>query len=446
MPPTKPMRDDIDDPPTRQSSPGARATERWRPAPGDWIDTTYRLGPILGEGGLGIVFRAEDVGLARDVAIKFLHPDRAAPALAQRLLDEARTMASIEHPRLVTAYASGWHRGAPFVVMELVEGKSALAHLRDRHGLLPLAEVTHIVAAVAEGLDWLHAAGLEHGDVKPANVVLGARGGVRLVDGGVRAEHARGGLFEGTPAYAAPERLGLGPKTHSGRASDIYSLAVLAFELFTGTLPFLRRGAPDATDASRAALPPDASSRRADLPRGLDRVLAHGLAPDPLERPHSAGAFVGAIRDVSSSLRPLPFSTPRSGVPTGRRILLIDADTASATVIAQGLAVGFARCVVETVSDSRAAVAAASLHRPDAIIVDVVGRADLDLVRRLRAIPGCSSVAIVATTANGGAAEWRVLREAGVLGCYLKPLVVEELVGALSRAWRPGHPPIGDLW
>jgi CheY-like chemotaxis protein len=154
--------------------------------------------------------------------------------------------------------------------------------------------------------------------------------------------------------------------------------------------------------------------------RGRVRIVEGGVRGDPAR----GGTFERVLaRGLAEA-------------PTGRRILVVDADLASASVIARGLASGLAHCVVETVHDPRAAVMAASTHRPDAIVVDVAGRTELTLVRRLRAIPGGTHVVIVATTATDGAAEWRELRKAGVTSCYPKPVVVEDIVAALARAWR----------
>jgi serine/threonine protein kinase len=435
--------EDAADPTTRRTAEqdAPRPTTRWRPSPGDWIDGTYQLGPMLGEGGLGVVFRARDVSLGRDVAIKLLHPDRAMyPSLNQRLVEEARAMAAFEHPRLVTVHACGVWRGAQFVVMELVEGESVLARLRDNGGALRVAEVLHIVSGVAEGLDWLHDAGLQHGDVKPSNILLGEQGAVRLIDAGI-AVSVEPADFAGTPAYAAPERMLREHVRNGGRSSDIYSLAVTAFELLTGTRPFQGRDAPGLTQTSFEQHAPSASERRPELAPSVDPVLAVGLARDPGARPASAGGFVASLRSALSGASTTLSRRGESSWPlpprATRRVLIVDRDVELSGSLARSIVHAIARCTVGAADGVDAALLAAAAHPPDAIIVDIQGASsgDIELVARLASVPGCGEAVVIALTATGGAADLAVLRELGVARLYLKPVAVADILTTLRRAW-----------
>jgi len=406
--------------------------DAWSPAPGDWI-AGYRLGARIGQGGLGVVFRARDLALDRDVAIKFAHTVDALADHRDRLLAEARVMASIAHPRLVTAHACGWHRGQPFVVMELVEGETALARMHGHGGRLAIAEVLHVVGAVGEAIDWLHAAGLEHGDVKPGNVLLGVGGAVRLIDGGAQAPRGeRASDFVGTPAYAAPERL-LGEDASAGLsvASDVYSLAAMAFELFTGTLPFHGRGELTETDHGTLGLDvPRASTLRPGLHARVDAALAAGLARDPAARPRSARELVERLRGE------------RVRVTPQHRVLVIDPDPKRASLLARAIVERAPRSIVHQVEDLASAAFAIETHRPDGIVIALpeLAEAALRLVCELR--PLALDVPMVALTASGDARAWAALRELGVVACYLHPVAVEDVVAALARGW--ASPPRGE--
>jgi serine/threonine protein kinase len=337
-------------------------------------------------------------------------------------------------------HACGVWRGAQFVVMELVEGDSALARLRESGGHLEVAEVLRIVSGVAEGLDWLHAAGLQHGDVKPSNILLGDQGVVRMIDMGIAVSVEPAG-FEGTPAYAAPERMLREHVQNGGRSSDIYSLAVTAFELLTGTRPFHGRDAPDVTHATFAESAPSASERRPELASAVDPVLAVGLARDPKDRPASAGGFIAALRAALSEPTAKASRAGESSWPVAprasRRVLVVDRDTELSGSLSRGIVHAIAHCTAEAADGTEAALLAAAAHPPDAMIVDVQGSSssDIELVRALRSVPGCGDAIVIALTATGGAAELAQLRELGVVRLYLKPVALDDVLTTLRRAW-----------
>jgi serine/threonine protein kinase len=176
----------------------------------------YRLDSILGTGGMATVYRAQDLRLERPVAVKVLSAELAADAsFAKRFDREARALAALSHPAVVSVFDVGEEEGEPWLVMELVEGET-LAERIERSGGIDPTEAIPILISVVQGLGALHAAGFVHRDVKPQNVLLSAAGGARLADFGlVRGRGSRAltapGTTLGTLAYLAPEILAGGP-------------------------------------------------------------------------------------------------------------------------------------------------------------------------------------------------------------------------------------------
>jgi hypothetical protein len=202
----------------------------------------FAIDGVLGTGGMGLVLRAHDPTLGREVAVKLLRPDQLDDDAATRLLREAQAMARLAHPNVVTVYEVGTDGAQPFVAMELVEGTTLRAWLRERER--PWSEVVPIFVAVGRGLAAVHAAGLVHRDVKPENVLIGRDGRPRLGDFGL-VDRAGG-----TPAYMSPEQT-------AGRAIDARSDQYSFAHAFRESL----RGAPgwlDAILARGAAAAPDA--------------------------------------------------------------------------------------------------------------------------------------------------------------------------------------------
>lgn len=259
----------------------------------------YRILGRLGDGGMGLVYTALDSQLDRPVALKTLSPHLAAdPEFADRFLREARTAAAVSHPNVVTVYEAGTADGHYFLAMELVEGTDLSELIRSSRPTLPLA--LRILREVAAGLDAVHAAGIIHGDVKPENILLDARERVKLADFGIarRADPgaARSPTTAGTPEYISPEQARGEPLTP---ASDIYSLACVAYELLCGVPPFgrLEAARPVAQLLRDHVEQPPPSPRRANprIGRPLEAALLRGLAKKPGDRYHTAGELAGAL-------------------------------------------------------------------------------------------------------------------------------------------------------
>src|SRR5436305_13547864 len=225
----------------------------------------YRLHELLGRSGMSEVWRAEDLELGRDVAIKLLAPD----ADLARFEREARAVASLAHPNVMQLYDYGESEERPYMVLEYVPGGTLEDRLRDAERLQD-DEISQIAVAVASGLAHAHARGVVHRDLKPANVLFDEEGRPKLADFGIaRLAAGEGTLTEagtllGTAAYISPEQASGAPST---AASDVYSFGVILFRILTGRLPF---ESPDPLQLAlqhRDAPPPPVSAFRTDAPR-----------------------------------------------------------------------------------------------------------------------------------------------------------------------------------
>lgn len=432
---------------TEPKSPHARAAEgaAWVPEVGGWIGGVYRLERVLGRGGLGVVFEATDVGLGRRVALKVLRPDLTVHEdMRRQLVLEARRIAPLQHPRIVTVHSCGSHRGNPFIVMELVDGSDAARTLKDAGGFLPIERAVAIVVAAAEGLDALHERGLAHGDVKPSNILLGADGSIKLTDVGLARGPGKGSVVSGTPAYMAPETILDHEGPLSGASIDVYALAVTAYELLTGSLPFQSTESVGVMTAHLVSVASPPSDTRAVLPPALDAALLAGLAKDPAARPASARELALSVQRALSELLPGSRSTapaePLSVAPKPelRRILVADDDADMRQVLSLALAGGLPGCVVQCVGNGDDALEAAMRHPPDAMVLDLgmPGPPCTEVIQRVRAGRRGASIAIVVLTGSGSASDWRELQRAGADRCYLKPFELDELARALLRLVR----------
>ena len=387
----------------------------------------YELGTEIGRGGMGVVSRAWDAELGREVALKQVRGEPSEES-CEALLAEARAMASIRHPNVVTIHDVGRDGGLPYLVMELIDGRDLARmaiedgpHL-DVHVILPILE------GVASGLEAIHARGRLHGDVKPSNVLLARDGRVVLTDMGVSRtfDGAPDGVVRGTAAYLPPERVfsdaSRGPLS---LREDVYSLGVMAFELMTGRLPF-EHGNPLALAQMHASkAPPRASEVAAGrLPSRFDAPLARALAKDPVARTATPLQLVEELEAASH--------VDRSKRKAPARILVVDDDDDWTRVLAVALARHFRGAVVRTVSDGAEAVGIVAGFEPDIVLTDLnMPRCNgLELTAALRA--AAPALPIVVMTGEGRGKDWVVLREIGADRFMVKPIVIEELCEIVS--------------
>ncbi len=279
----------------------------------------YRIERRLGRGGMGILYLAVEPGLERRVALKLIAPEAAAEEVfARRFAEESRIAASIEHPNVVPIYAAGEEGGVPFIAMRYVAG-SDLGRRIAREGRLAPEQAVALIAQVGNGLDAIHAAGLVHRDVKPANVLLsgGEAGHAYITDFGVARNVAtqsgltQTGRFVGTLDYVAPEQI-------SGAAIDarvdVYALGCLLFKLLTGEVPFPREGEAARLYAHLNDPPPAPSLYAPEVSMALDDVVVRAMSKQPDDRYPSAGDLGrAAVAALSGTAVTVPEHTVATG-------------------------------------------------------------------------------------------------------------------------------------
>ncbi|HEU5416307.1 MAG TPA: protein kinase, partial [Streptosporangiaceae bacterium] len=282
----------------------------------------YALRRVIGTGGMATVWQATDQVLGREVAVKVLSSQFAAdPDYLARFDREARHAAALSHPGLVTVFDSGMDGAEPFIVMELVTGRT-LRQVLDEAGILPAGQAVEIAAAVCEALQAAHSAGLVHRDIKPGNIMLTSDGQVKLLDLGIaRAEGAtRTATVLGTAAYLSPEQASGQP---AGPRADLYSLGCVLFEMLTGAPPFSADTAVAVAYRQVHDDPGLPSARRPGLPARLDWVTTQLLAKDPAARPSSAAAARAGLLAVltadTTAVLPGPFASTASDLSAGPR-------------------------------------------------------------------------------------------------------------------------------
>jgi hypothetical protein len=269
---------------------------------------------------MGILYLAVEPGLERRVALKLIAPEAAAEEIfAKRFADESRIAASIEHPNVVPIYAAGEENGVPYIAMRYVAG-SDLGRRIAREGRLDPEVAVALIAQVANGLDAIHAAGLVHRDVKPANVLLSGQEGEEhayITDFGVARNVATNsgltqtGRFVGTLDYVAPEQISGG---QVDARVDVYALGCLLFKLLTGEVPFPREGEAARLYAHLNDPPPAPSLYVPAAGMALDDVVARALSKQPGDRYPSAGDLG---RAAVAALSGAPVAIPEHTVATG---------------------------------------------------------------------------------------------------------------------------------
>jgi eukaryotic-like serine/threonine-protein kinase len=282
--------------------PGPRSTipaVSRTPQPGDLIADRYELEELCGTGGMSSVFRAHDRQLERDVAIKILHEHFADdPEYLERFRREARAVARLSHPNIVTVIDRGDDGGRQFIVFEHVEGEN-LKELVLRSGRLSVRRALELVLPIADGLAFAHDHGLVHRDVKPQNILLSRDGEVKVTDFGIaRSLHMEHGVTQtgtvlGTGEYLAPEQASGKPVSP---ATDVYSLGVVIWELLAGDVPFVGDNFVAVALRHVNEPPPHLRERRPDVTPRLDAAVQRALAKDPARRFPSMTAFAKELR------------------------------------------------------------------------------------------------------------------------------------------------------
>jgi DNA-binding beta-propeller fold protein YncE/tRNA A-37 threonylcarbamoyl transferase component Bud32 len=284
----------------------------------------HRIEAVIGEGGMGIVYRARNLALDRIRALKVLAPSLSADdRFRDRFRRESRLAASIEHPNVIPVHQAGEEDGHLYLAMRLVEGRD----LRDMvavEGPLDPAQAAAVIGPIAAGLDAAHAAGLIHRDVKPANVLVGSgadAGRVYLTDFGISRTTRGGetvtstGELVGTADFVAPEQIAGGAVDHR---ADLYALGAVLYFTLTGESPFPRENQLATLFAHANAPRPRPSEARETLSSRLDPLVAKAMAVDPEQRFASAAALARALDAVVEGEETVPLSPPPVTRPSER--------------------------------------------------------------------------------------------------------------------------------
>ena len=276
----------------------------------------YEVQDFIGQGAMGVVYRAYHAQLERTGAVKVLQAMAPDPDTTARFRHEAQAIAQMRHPNILNVYDFGEFEGTPYMIVEYVPGGSLADRLN--RGQMDTATALGFLQGIASGLDYAHSKGVVHRDVKPANVLIGADDSPVIADFGL-AKLLQGsslksmtGVTTGTPAYMAPEQV-TGSKV--GPAADRYSLATIAYEMLTGFIPFDGEGLMELLYAQVHREPPPPSTRNNSLGPRVDAAIMRGLSKDPGARWGTCTAFVDALsaalaKPVREAARTVVMSPP----------------------------------------------------------------------------------------------------------------------------------------
>src|ERR671930_409826 len=278
------------------------------------FDGRYRILRKLGSGGMANVYLAEDEELGRRVAIKILNDRYANDELfIERFRREAKSAAGLSHPNIVSIYDRGEAEGTYYIAMEVIEGRS-LKELILTRGPLPIAQAVAYTLEMLEALRCAHRHGIIHRDIKPHNILIGAR--LKVTAFGIAragaSQMTEAGSIMGTAQYLSPEQARGAPVTAS---SDLYSVGIVLYEMLTGKVPFSGDSAIEIAMKHLNELPKPPSKLRPEIPPELDHVVLRALAKAPEDRYQTAEEFAEDLHRVESGLPPAPETSEAATAP-----------------------------------------------------------------------------------------------------------------------------------
>ncbi len=406
------------------------------PTQGQVVDDKYRLEGKLGEGGMGVVFRAADLRLKRDVAIKFLHPRVADdPRRSRMFLREAESMAKLRHPNVVEIYDVGRMGQCPFLVMPYLPGAN-VDEWSERHEGPPLSAdvVVGIVGQASAGLQAIHQQGLIHGDVKPSNILVSDSFEVMVTDLGLARAINEGTSTltpPGTPGFLAPELIAREPvQPQLAHKADVYALGVTAYWLLTGEMPIEVSGDEVyAVLVSQLEDPiPPPSERHPPLGTAFDAPLAAALDRDPRRRPDAV-----ELRDTLFAARDRSLEPDDGHAPF---VVLLDDDSSVLTALEAVVRATLRDPEIVAVKDPLAALSVIESRPPALVITDLQmpQLSGVEFVAALRESPSTKEVPVIVLTGVGGARDWQLLNQMGVHQFLVKPVATNMLKHVIRSA------------
>jgi len=409
------------------------------------------LGPYLiveriGRGGMATVYKAYHSALDRYVAIKVL-PEFFAEEeeYRERFQQEALSVARLRHPNILTVYDFGQERGIAYLALELISGGT----LADRLGTrIEIHETVALLKPIADALDYAHTNGVLHRDIKPSNILLHREGTPVLADFGLAKLAASvrrltaSGIVMGTPEYMSPEQAAGDP---IGPPSDIYSFAIVAYEMLTGRVPFEAETPAAVLLSHLNNSMPAMHELRGELSRHVEDALRRALAKSPSERFETASEFVAALTpaawptagQIEQAMAPVGSPRPPSG-PTRKvpSVLVVDDGVANRELIEACLA-GI-ECEVRLAEDGPSALAAIETRAPDLVLLDVQmpGMNGHEVCRRIKADPNGRLIPVVMITALNSVTDRVTALDSGADDFMSKPVERVELVARVKSSLR----------
>jgi len=400
----------------------------------------YEVAERIGRGGMATVYRAYHAALDRDVAIKVLPEFFAEDAeYRERFRHEARAVARLKHPNILEAFDFGEFEGTAYIVMELAEG-GALAEALGSP--MRLEDVLALLEPLAAALDHAHSRGILHRDIKPANIFMRKDGTPLLADFGLArmaGSHPRltaTGVVMGTPEYMSPEQIA---GRAVGPAADRYSFAVVAYEMFTGRVPFQSESSASVLVAHVTRPVPPMGELTGELSAHVEAVLRKALSKSPDERYPSTLSFVLALKPAAWIDRPDSVVYMAQQAETRRpgrmpAVLVVDDVEANRELIKACLSE--VECDVRTAEDGLEALRSIERSRPDLVLLDVQmpGMDGLEVCRRIKGLEGGSLLPVVMITALDKTSDRVRALTSGADDYMSKPVDRVELVARVRSA------------
>lgn len=372
---------------------------------GQVLNDAYEIRALLGHGGMGQVFDAQDIGLSRRVAIKANFPD---VDLEFSIRNEARALAALRHAGVVSVYALGSHEGVDYMVMEHVSGVTLAHHIERLGDSMAIPERVDVLVAIADGLAAVHRAGISHGDVKPENILLAASGRTVLMDLGLvsAAYEPDRGIIAGTPDYMAPEIFAGTQRGNERHLADVYAFGVLAYRMLAGTLPYRGNEMEVLLGHADSAIPKLADA--VNVPRRLSELVASLMAKDPNDRPVSMDAVVWQLRAAKDELL-------KQASEPGLSVLIVDDDPDIAKLVGLYVKQAAPAAEVAIAGDAQQALEHFRKKPPRLVFLDLnmPKMSGFELFTYLRGVHLVDASTVVAMSAGGTPTDIGLMLELG---------------------------------